>query len=493
VVARAQAQAISWGAADRQAIIIPLAVCAALPLLAALYLGATPLWLLTGLAVAALILVEPRFGLYLLPLILAVDANGADPLTRSWGRLFSAFPNLYATPVELLILWTSVSWVAHSIRDRRWILPDPIVALVLGILTIILVLGYFRGVMGGGDPVIALWETRGFISLVPIVLLVNGLLREQRHLQQFGTLIVIGLVLLLAESIWRYLTIVRPGDLGSALVFAFEHETPVLLGVLVVLGFCWSMWGPNRKQRLIGFALALAAAAIILTTRRRAGLVATEAGILVVGIMILAVNWRRFLVVAPIVAIAATIYLMVFWNNTEAPGQPARAFRSIFDPASVSERDISSDLYRDAESLNLWWTIQSAPLHGIGFGSPYPKPLPFTDLSDRWPFWEYIPHNMILWLWMRAGVGAFMLFWFLVGSTIIQMISLAKRTTSAWYLTAATGCCAFLVMLVLYSYVDLGLINPRLMFLFGSVLGLVSVLRRFAPLRDEAHAAGPLG
>ena len=244
------------------------------------------------------------------------------------------------------------------------------------------------------------------------------------------------LVLMTIEALWRYLTYVRSNPVSGPLEFAFGHETALLVGLLVVLSSAWVVWGPNRQQRLIALSLSVLAFVVLLTMRRRAGLMGAETGLLCIGLFLLLKEWRRFLLIAPVVVILSAAYLGVFWNNPNSMGEPARVLRTVFDPGQTNDRDRASDDYRRAEMLNVWWAIHTNPIEGAGFGTPYAKPMPMWDLSSFWPFWDYIPHNTILWLWLKGGIFALLSFWCVVGFAL-------QRSAAAFRLTddpVITGC-----------------------------------------------------
>jgi O-antigen ligase len=275
--------------------------------------------------------------------------------------------------------------------------------------------------------------------------------------------------------------------------FAFTHENGVLVSLLLTVCVTWVIWGPNKLQRLAALVVAIFASMLLLTMRRRAGMLVAEAGLLTIGLVLLVKNWRMFLMVAPVVTVGCVLYLGAFWNNPNSLGQPARAFRSVFDEESLSARDQASDDYRTVETTNVWWNIQARPLRGLGFGHPYPKPLPFPDLSQLWPFWPYISHNTILWVWMKAGVVAFVALWFLLGTAVTQIAHVIRRARDPTIVTFGTGALACIVMLSMFSYVDLGLVSPRLMILLGATIGLIPVLQRFVEEGEEKLAAGTAG
>jgi O-antigen ligase len=335
-----------------------------------------------------------------------------------------------------------------------------------------------NGTSKGSDLSRALWEIRGLITVLPLMILVASLHTSRREVQVTCTVLVGTLVIMTGEYLWRYLALVRSGVYDGAPETAYGHDGMVVVALMFVGAFCWALWGPNSKHRLFALAVAGLGALVLLVSRRRAALVVAEVGLLGIGFVLFLRNWRQFLLVAPVLAILCAAYLVVFWNNPNSLGQPARAFRSVFQSESVTARDQSSDEYRRRETLNVWWTIQAQPLTGIGFGQPYPKPLPMPDLSASWPFWDSTPHNSILAVWMKAGVLAFLAFWVLIGSTIAQAVSIARQARDPWLLTVSTCAAVYPVMFCAFAYVDLGLGSFRLMVLLGIFIGALVPLRR---------------
>jgi len=468
---------------DRQAAIVflvLLSICTALP---AALLPAEPLWLLAAIPIAALIMLEPTAGLYAAIAVVGIDVSG--PNTQALSVIFAGIPGLKATPVELLILWTTFSAFLRTLGQERQG-SDGLVLTALVTFLVLLLLGVLNGVSKGGNFTIALWEVRAMLCILPVMLATNWLIRDRGQLKRLAIISVVVLVLMTVEAFWRYMTYVRPGTFSGVLEFAFGHETSVLVGLLMILCAAWSLWGPNRKQRLIALALALAAGVVEMTMRRRAGLIGAEVGLLTLGILLLIKDYRRFLIIAPIFLIVASAYLSFFWNSTKSVGEPARAFRTVFDSGSTAPRDQASDEYRRAEKLSVWANIHAKPIDGIGFGVVYAKPYPFWNLSGFWPFWEYIPHNTILWLWMKGGVVTFLAFWFLLGAAIVRMVAICRSTTDHFLVATSAGIAAFFPMLVLFSYVDLGLTNVRLMILVGVCFGLIGLLQRLALDHPEA-------
>ena len=434
--------------------------------------------LVAGLAIAFVVLNEPRYGLYLVAVAIAADPAAYDPLTEPTRRLYLGFAGFPATPIELLILWTGICWIIRSLTESKLELPSTTVIWTSIAFSLLLAGAIFNGVNRGGDFTIALWETRALLAVPPLMLITCGLLRERRHVVELVCVALGAITLMSLELVWRYFALVRQGAFNDELESAFNHDGAMLVALLSVAGMAAVFWGPNKLAKLLGLAICVFAFIVVLTSRRRAALVGIEAGIIALAVVMLITNWRRFAFYAPIVAVLGVLYLAAFWNNGNALGQPARVFRTVFISDSASTRDRSSDEYRAVEKYNLWAGVKAMPLRGHGFGVPYPKPLPMADLSSFWPFWDYIAHNTVLWLWHKGGVFTFMTFWFLVGTAITEGVRMARRVRTPLLTAIIGGIFAYLVMTVMFAYVDLGLASTRPMLLFGICLGLLFAMER---------------
>lgn len=477
---------------DKKASIIALLVASLTAAVPAFSIPAPELWPLAAMGIAGIVYLEPRAGLYLLCVIIGIDTAPLDPLTSPFSKLFASMPVVNLTPFEALAVWTALSAYIRGSLAGPVTIPPAFLLGSTGVFIAVILLGVLKGVTNGGDLTIALWEVRALVSVVPIMLATSILVRDRSDLRQLGLVVAIVLLLMTVETFWRYMVYVRPGAYEGALEFAFSHETSVFVGLLVVSSAAWALWGPNRKERLLAVTVCLLSAIVLMTMRRRAGLIAAESGLITVALFLFLKDKRRFMFIAPVALVLSIAYLGAFWNNPNSLGQPARAFRTVFDSSSTDGRDQSSDEYRRAENLNIWHNIRLEPLEGIGFGVPYAKPYPVPDLSAFWPFWDYIPHNTILWLWMKAGILGFLTFWIWLGLAMSRVVEVCKASDER--LIVATGACiaAFITMVVLFSFVDLGLTNARLMAAFGIALGLIGPLQRLvgARLREQAAVGG---
>ena len=111
-------------------------------------------------------------------------------------------------------------------------------------------------------------------------------------------------------------------------------------------------------------------------------------------------------------------------------------------------------------------------------------------MPASFPYWRYITHNAVLWLWLKAGpLGAFAL-WFLVARVLLVGSSLYVRLRDPGLRLVAALPVAVVVCQIVFSSVDLGLSYTRTMLVLGTSLGLVAVLvQPKVPSRDGEMAA----
>jgi len=118
------------------------------------------------------------------------------------------------------------------------------------------------------------------------------------------------------------------------------------------------------------------------------------------------------------IALLITAFLTAFCNVQHGlNGQLVRPIQSQFDP---TYRDYLSNIYRQAENVNLQQSFQTNKLIGMGFGMPFLTVLAQADISNIYPLWNYIPHNTLLWIGMRMGAVGNAAFWGLVAMAVLQ-------------------------------------------------------------------------
>jgi O-antigen ligase len=257
------------------------------------------------------------------------------------------------------------------------------------------------------------------------------------------------------------------------------------------------VWTKDQRTRLLFALPALIALAAVLVMKRRVGIIALDAGLVLLALALVRTNLRAALMLLPVVAVLGIIYLGTYWNETGGLGQGARSFRAVVGEESSAE-DQSSRTYREIEAFNVSENIRWQPIWGSGFGQTYKFVQPVPDLSSFWPMQPYIPHNTILWSWMKGGIVALLLVLGLFGHALIRGMGLLHKRLDPLLQSWAMAATAAVLMVFLFAWWDLGLVSLRVMTVFGLCLGLLGTLAAMpeappgdgqSPPPGETHAS----
>ncbi|MHB8683328.1 MAG: O-antigen ligase family protein [Dehalococcoidia bacterium] len=452
-----------------------------------LALGPAPaLALVVLLATLTYVTAQPRAGFYLV-VFLAI----ASPLPPGSSiRLNDTYPayGMYLTPIELLLAFTTLGLVIRLVFDDQVTLRLGPLFLPISVLMLTVLLGIGVGLMHGANLQAMRAETRGLFYLPVLSLLATHFLRTRADVRRFASIFVLAVNVMAALAIYRYYTQVR-GGLGSVTQdLAFPHEDAVFCAAGIIFVLARIVWSRNGLGEFKSAALLVLPTFALLVMRRRAGMVALDAGLVLLCVVLVRDNFRLFLIVVPLAILGVGMLLALTWTDPGGLGQPARSFRAVTGTDDkVSARDNSSDSYRTKETLNLQMNIRNQPVTGLGFGRPYTFYVSMPDLSF-WPLWHYEAHNSVLWLWMKAGALAFIALLSLWAAAMMRSMQLLKRLRSDSLKPVAFALGAMVLMFVMFSYVDLGLATPRALLFFGTVLGVIGALDGVA--QSSPRAAG---
>ncbi|MBK9972935.1 MAG: O-antigen ligase domain-containing protein, partial [Acidimicrobiaceae bacterium] len=199
----------------------------------------------------------------------------------------------------------------------------------------------------------------------------------------------------------------------------------------------------------------------------------------------------KFLVIAPVLLLLGVGYTAAFWNSTSSAGFPAQAVKSVISSTEPTEKDRSSDQYRDMENFDINYTIRSAPVLGIGFGQKFYRPIPLPDISF-FEFYEYIPHNSILWVWIKTGFGGFLSMLMMLGLAVRvgarNLVNARDHTDAAFALVGV----AFVFMFAVFAYVDIAWNSQNMVLLAVAFALCSSKVARTAPRAASASVERPL-
>jgi O-antigen ligase len=250
-----------------------------------------------------------------------------------------------------------------------------------------------------------------------------------------------------------------PAQERASLETLSEHSATIPMAALFILFACALMFKCSRWLRWTTFLLGIPVMWAFLLSQRRAAMVALFVGLFIALAVLFQRRRRAFWFVAPTVAILATGFVLATWHARGALGLPAQAVKTVLFPNQLNDADTSSDLYRQIEAHDLYYTIQSSRAFGMGFGRPFLQPIPLPNLSF-FEFWQYIPHNNVLWIWIKLGFLGFvaMLFMFARGVQLgARSVALVRSNDHAAFVVVGL---TYVVMFITFAYVDIAW-DPR--------------------------------
>lgn len=445
---------------------------------------------------AGLVIARPVAGIYLIGFF-ALLTDGAVspwyPFTKNMSSHESVLfvsNALILSPLEVLLALTVVAVLLRLLLDRgatrfvRGRLFWPFMAF-LGFLLI----GFVFGIATGGDRYVAIWELRPILYLPILYVLVTNLFTSRVQYRRLAVVMVVALFIhsILALLLYSSLSATERDGLESLIghASAIEMNVVILLALAVFL-----LPGSPRAARILLPLAATTITVVWLISQRRAAVVALAAALLLLGLMMWKVNRRLLRRIAPFLAVLVVGYLGAFWNNEGIVGFPAQALKAVISPTQVGEKDQSSDGYRIVENLDIMATIHAKPITGLGFGQRFYRPFPLPDISF-FPFYEYLPHNNVLWMWIKTGIGGFVALLYLFGSAIRHGTRSVLRLPPGPDRLVVFAAVSYVIMYLLYAYVDVAW-DARSMVCVAVAMALCADLRWLPDASEVRPAARPM-
>jgi hypothetical protein len=381
---------------------------------------------------------------------------------------------LLVSPLEITLVVAVLIWLLKAVGERKFRFPRSYLAIGMAVLVVILAFGELQGLAHGGNFRETVEELRPWVYLVLLYLVASQLLERPGAIRPVLWAFTIGTGIKGLQGTIRFLALRDVTPRPEAIL---AHEEAVFFSLFVI--FVAALWLFNDRSRLRLVATALLPTVLVadLGNGRRAAwliLFAVSVALAVVAWIRLPDRRRLLSAWAGALAVAGLVYLPLFWNGNGGLAQPARAIRSLVTPSS---RDNLSDRYRVQEDANLKFNIElSGPL-GAGFGVPIDYALPITNLLKTTPSLAFVPHDGILYLWMRLGIAGIVAFWWLIGAAILAACQLVRSRDRRLALFGGFALCA-LIAYVLEGYYDLGLSWFRIAVVMGIVLGALEAATR---------------
>ncbi|MEI6150618.1 MAG: O-antigen ligase family protein, partial [bacterium] len=359
----------------------------------------------------------------------------------------------------------------------------------LGIAVLfLLMLFFFTGyglLRGGGNGKAALWEIRPLYYLCGMYFLTTQLIRTRHQVRVCIWIIISGLAFRGLLGCWHFFITLHMKVSEVRAILGHEDSLFfvtgfVLLAALVFLGY------RGRERMFLAWTALPNLIAFVFNQRRVTfGVLGLCLGLVVV-LLPSPQRLRSLRVVIPL-AILVAAYTAVFWKSSGALAMPAQKIKSCF-VRQEGTADDSSNEWRKQELLNLRATIRASP-QGIGFGQKYLVVVPYADIGDFFPLWNYIPHCAIYWIWVKTGFVGFTIFWLFFGVAIVQAMIDYRAMRDPYFKAIALMVMLFIVGQVIVAYYDLQITYYRNMIYLGIAMGLGTVIRRI----DKTAAGGPDG
>ncbi len=393
-------------------------------------------------------------------------------------------------PIGFLVLFILLLIVLRQIAGRLGapLRLGPLIAPFLFLLACV-AMGVAHGMASGGDIKIIVLEVRPFWYLFLNYLLAYNLVTEKRHVIAFLWLTVIGTFIKAVQGVYIVLGPLGGHISGQNEIMAHEQSFFFVLVLLLIImclllgRFRWLLWVALLSTPFLIVAL--------IANNRRADYSAFLIGLIGAWLFVVIVRpeHRKALIVGMLVAaLLFGGYVLAFQHSTSAFAQPAQAVISVIHPNTSDVRDQASNLYREIEDNDLKFTEKQSPILGYGFGRPFLQPVTLPNISTLDPYYLYIPHNTILWVWMRLGPLGLIALFYLFGGFIIRAGIMARNLRDRDLQFVAIFAIAVVLIELPLAYGDYQLFFYRNIFYLGLIMGMVMRLPDIDKKLSEAAA-----
>jgi len=424
--------------------------------------------------------------------ILGLDAfTDRIPVFQSLQAGFG-LAGLVMSPMDIAVVLLLLVWLTRGVTQRSLRLPRSQVAATIGVLALLAALAMVRGLTGpsvNADGITgttaAFDEIRPWVYLGAAYLLASQLITTQRAVHAVLWTFVLGSGFKAVLGVYIFFAtrgVIPPPQAILA------HEESMFFGIFIMLTLCLWLFGQRGRLRVTATALLpLVVLADLANTRRDAFLIlGAELIVLAVLVYIVRPQHRRLLRRISVLAVVAfALYLPLEWNSTGTLAGPAQAIRSSIDPLP---RDASSDLYRIDEDADLGNMIKLDPILGTGFGVPINyvnTPVQTIDATDT--FIAYVPHNTLLYVWMRMGLPGLVALFMLTAAGLLAGIRASRSESSEVALLGTLVTCTTVGWMIM-GYTDMGFWWLRIALAFGCLLGVLHATMARSRVAGEVTA-----
>jgi hypothetical protein len=473
-------------------------------------LGLTPLLMISGVAVGFSVLIAllavllltisivrwPSLGLFVLAGCVFLFEQEPLPIPILTDSLYVfhwpvQLEGFVERPIGVLIIFSLVLWVIHQLAKRRQLLRGGALMIPFSLFMLCVVSGALYGLASGGNLKIVVVQVRPLWYLLVSYVMANNFVTRKGHIRTFFWLVILCAGVKALQGLYIYLIAYHGNLQGHDTIMS--HEESFFFAALLLLITILCLCHRYRPQLFAALLMAPAVIVAMVANQRRTDYVALLVGLGVAWVLVFQVRpkARKWLMAGLLISvILGGSYVIAFAHGTGTLAGPARGIISVFNPSSTDTRDATSNLYRIYEDNDLKYTVKQHPL-GLGFGKPFLQPLPLTSIFPGIvnfdPYYNYVPHNTIYWIWTDLGPIGFFALWFLIGSIIIRGCITVRQLRDPYLQVVAIYVVAVTFMEVIVAYADYQLFFYRNVIYLGLLCGILVKL----PLLDQQEQQTP--
>jgi hypothetical protein len=389
---------------------------------------------------------------------------------------------LIERPIGFFMLFIFLVFVFVRLVKRQRALQGGKLFLPFLCFLLCVAVGAVHGLTSGGNLKIVVLELRPFWYLFLSYLLAYNLVTHESHIRAFFWIVILGAGVKGVQGVYIFLVVLHGNLAGLNEIMSHEESFFFVALLLLVVLFCLhSRCRPQLYAALLVLPFVLVA---LVANQRRADYIALLVGIGVAWTLIFLVKprARKLLIVGALITVTLGAgYVALYSHSGGSLAAPARAIVSIINPDAADARDAASNLYRVIENYDLKYTVKQNPLLGLGFGKPFLQPILLPNILSLDPYYSYIPHNTIYWVWMRLGPVGYLAFWYLIGAIIVRGCLIARHLRDRYLQLVAIYIVSVTFMEIIVAYADYQLFFYRNVIYLGFLVGILLKL----PALDE--------
>lgn len=383
------------------------------------------------------------------------------------------YAGLIERPIGFLMLFIFLVLLCRHFVNHQRLLEGGKLFLPLLLFMLCVAGGIVHGLISGGNIKIIVLEVRPFWYLFLSYLLAYNLIQHKNHVRLFFWLAILSAGVKSLEGVYIYLVVFHSSLVGHNELMA--HEESFFFAALLLLVILFCLHYRYRPQLYAALFFVPSVLVAMIANQRRADYIALLVGFIVAWVLIIMVkpHARKGLIIALVIfAVLGASYVVAFGNASGNLAEPARAIISFYHP---DPRDAASNLYRDIENYDLQYTVKLNPL-GLGFGKQFLQPILLPNILVLDPYYLFIPHNTIYWVWMRLGPIGYGMLWYLIAAIIVRGCIILRQLQDRYLQLVAIFIVTITFMEVLVAYADYQLFFYRNVIYIGLLAGILMKL-----------------